>query len=168
MAGKSDFTPEEWKTILESTMMAGIAVTAADPSGLWGLLQESMASAKVVLGAGRADEPSALTRAIAAEFESSDGRTVAREGLGEQFAGCKPSEITGKALDVLGRAAAIVEAKAPAEAPHFRSWLFTISQRVAEAATEGGFLGFGGVRVSDEEKGTLAQISAALGLPASP
>jgi hypothetical protein len=43
MAGKTDFTAEEWKTLLESVMMAGIAVTAADPSGLWGTLKESMA-----------------------------------------------------------------------------------------------------------------------------
>jgi hypothetical protein len=34
MAGKSDFTPAEWTTLLESVMMAGITVTAADPSGL--------------------------------------------------------------------------------------------------------------------------------------
>jgi len=39
-----------------------------------------------------------------------------------------------------------------------------ISQAVAEASTEGGFLGFGGVRVSDAEKATLAEISGALGL----
>jgi len=35
---------------------------------------------------------------------------------------------------------------------------------VAEASTEGGFLGFGGVRVSDAEKATLTEISSALGL----
>lgn len=166
MAGKTDFTPEEWKTILESTMMAGIAVTAADPSGLWGLLQESMASAKIVLGAGRSDQSSELLKAIGAEFETSDGRTVAREGLGEQLKGSKPSEISTKALEVLRRAVAIVEAKAPGDAQGFKTWLHTISQSVAEAAKEGGFLGFGGVRVSDEEKATLAQISASLGLSA--
>jgi hypothetical protein len=44
MTDKSNFTPDEWKTLLESVMMAGIAVTAADPSGLWGLLKESFAS----------------------------------------------------------------------------------------------------------------------------
>jgi len=36
MADKSNFTPDEWKLILESVTMAGIAVSAADPSGLWG------------------------------------------------------------------------------------------------------------------------------------
>jgi hypothetical protein len=42
LVGKSDFTSDEWKTLLESAMMAGIAVTAADPSGLWGKLKESI------------------------------------------------------------------------------------------------------------------------------
>jgi hypothetical protein len=166
MAVQADFTPEEWKTILESTMMAGIAVTAADPSGLWGLLQESMASARIVFGAGRSEESSELIKAISADLESSEGRSAAREKLSEKLWGSKPSEITAKSLEVLHEAAGLVEAKVPGEAQEFKTWLRTISQTVAEAAKEGGFLGFGGVRVSDEEKATLAQISVSLGLPA--
>ena len=34
---------------------------------------------------------------------------------------------------------------------------------MADAGNEGGFLGFGGVAVSDAERATLAEISAALG-----
>ena len=37
MADKSSFTPDEWKVLLQSMIAAGIAVTAAEPSGLWGL-----------------------------------------------------------------------------------------------------------------------------------
>ena len=44
MTDKSNFTPEEWKLLMESVIMAGIAVTAAEPSGLWGLLKESIPS----------------------------------------------------------------------------------------------------------------------------
>ncbi len=33
MVGKSAFTPEEWHLILVSPMLAGLAVTLADPSG---------------------------------------------------------------------------------------------------------------------------------------
>ena len=40
MANKQSFTPEEWTKILESVMLAGMAVSAAEPSGLWGLLKE--------------------------------------------------------------------------------------------------------------------------------
>ena len=41
-----------------------------------------------------------------------------------------------------------------------------MSQEVAEAAKEGGFLGIGGVRVSEAEQAALREISDALGLPA--
>jgi hypothetical protein len=43
MTDKSNFTPDEWKLLLESVMMASLAVSAAEPSGLWGLLKESFA-----------------------------------------------------------------------------------------------------------------------------
>ena len=59
----------------------------------------------------------------------------------------------------------MLEAKAPGDAPAFRSWLRQISQTTAEAANEGGgLLGFGGVQVSEAEKATLAEISSALGV----
>ncbi len=35
MAGKANFTPEELTRIVASPMVAGMAITAADPSGLW-------------------------------------------------------------------------------------------------------------------------------------
>jgi len=38
-----------------------------------------------------------------------------------------------------------------------------VAQKAAEAGNEGGFLGFGGVAVSEAEKATLAEISTALG-----
>jgi hypothetical protein len=42
--------------------------------------------------------------------------------------------------------------------------LFRIGEKVAEASKAGGLLGFGGARVSDAQKATLAEISNALGL----
>ena len=49
MANKTTFTPEEWKHVLESVMLSGLAVTAADPSGLIGVLKESMATGRSLL-----------------------------------------------------------------------------------------------------------------------
>ena len=40
MADKTSFTKDEWTLLLESPMIAGMAITAAEPSGLWGLLKE--------------------------------------------------------------------------------------------------------------------------------
>jgi hypothetical protein len=67
-------------------------------------------------------------------------------------------------IEILGRVDGILSAKAPSDAAAFKNWLRHISQAVAEASTEGGFLGIGGVAVSDAEKATLAEISNALKL----
>ena len=42
MATKTTFTPEEWDLLMTGVMSSGVAVTAADPSGLWGLMKESL------------------------------------------------------------------------------------------------------------------------------
>jgi hypothetical protein len=57
----------------------------------------------------------------------------------------------------------ILDAKAPRDAAAFKAWLSDISQEVAEASVEGTFLGFGGMKVSDAEKATLAEIAKSLG-----
>ncbi len=105
-----------------------------------------------------------LIKAVVAAFESSEGRAAAREGLQAKLTGSNPGEIKNKAVAAVRDAARPVDAKAPGDAAAFKAWLRHISQAVAEASTEGGFLGFGGVRVSDAEKATLAEISGALGL----
>jgi hypothetical protein len=39
MADKTSFTKDEWTLLLKSPTLAGMAITAAEPSGLWGLLK---------------------------------------------------------------------------------------------------------------------------------
>lgn len=164
MTDKSTFTPDEWKLLLESVMMAGIAVTAAEPSGLWGLLKESFASGSALVSAKMDPGSNQLIKAIVADFETADGRNITRDGLQKELTGSKPGEIKAKCIETLRQAGAVVDAKAPADAAAFKGWLRQISQHVAEASTEGGFLGFGGVPVSEAEKATLNEVSSALRL----
>jgi hypothetical protein len=49
MANKASFTPDEWVLLLESPMMADMAVSAAEPSGLFGMLKESFATGKLLV-----------------------------------------------------------------------------------------------------------------------
>jgi hypothetical protein len=42
-----------------------------------------------------------------------------------------------------------------------------VAQATAEAAKEGGFLGFGGTLVSEEEKAAIARIESTLGIAAA-
>lgn len=166
MASKASFTPEEWKQLLESPMLASMAVTAAEPSGLWGMLKESFAAGGILAKAKADPGANELIRAVVADFDTAEGRGAARDGLQARLSGSKPAEVRDKAIAGLRQVAALVDAKAPGDAAAFKSWLQTIAGQVAEAAKEGGFLGFGGVQVSDAEKATLAEISDALRLKA--
>jgi hypothetical protein len=72
MTIKSNFTSEEWKVLLERVMAVGIAITAAEPSGLRGLLKESFASGVELAKAKANPGTSALIKAIAEDFNTSD------------------------------------------------------------------------------------------------
>ena len=162
MADKTSFTPEEWVQLLEAPMLAGMAVSAAEPSGLFGMLKESFATGKLLVQAKSDAGANALVRAVAADYQTAEGRKAASEGLKAKLAGGGPAEIKGRALETLRQVAALVTAKAPADAPAFKAWLEHIAENAAEASSEGGFLGFGGVQVSEAEKATLTEIAAAL------
>jgi hypothetical protein len=164
MADKSSFTKDEWTLLLKSPMIAGMAITAADPSGLWGLLKESFAGGAALSKAATDPGTNGLIKAVVADFSTSDGRTAARDSLRTEFADSKPAEIKTKSIDSLREISALLAAKAPGDAAAFKDWLRQISLHTAEAATEGGSLfGIGGVQVSDAEKATLTEITSALG-----
>lgn len=166
MANKQNFTPEEWTKLLQSTMLVGIAVSAADPSGLWGTLKEAAAGSSAVVEAKRDAGSNELVRAVASDFETSQGRSDVQSALKVCFADAHPADCVQRSLANLREVSAILDTKAPADAGAFKAWLRGISEKVAEAAAEGGFLSFGGVQVSDAEKATLADIAKALGTTA--
>jgi hypothetical protein len=163
MTVKERFAPDEWARIVGAPMLAGIAVTAADPGGLWGAVKEGTATASALrAGASQAAGGGGLIQEVASTYQTSEGRDMARGVLKEQSSGKKPAEIVEAAMTELGAVAALVGAKAPQEAPAFKAWLKDIAVKVAEAGTEGGFLGFGGVKVSEAEKATLDRVSTIL------
>jgi hypothetical protein len=164
MSDKTSFTKDEWTLLLESPMIAGMAITAAEPSGLWGLLKESFAGGTALTRAVTGSDTNALVKSVVTDFSSGEGRSAARDGLKTKFANSKPAEMKDKCIDGLRQVSALLAAKAPGDAAEFKGWLRQISQSTAEAASEGGGLFGGGVKVSDAEKATLGEISTALGV----
>ena len=164
MATKTTFTAEEWNRILESVMLSGMAVTAADPSGLFGILKESMATGRTLLAAKADPTSNELIKAVVTEFESGEGRQAARSQVQSRLKGVAVTEMKGKSMAALREVSALLDSKAPADAAGFKSWLHHIAENAAEATAEGGFMGFGGTQVSDAEKATLTELSNALGI----
>jgi len=138
MATKADFTEEEWATLVRSPIVAGSAITLADPGGPIEVVKETSAVVKFVTGSeseGRDD----LVGEIAREVRSlAEQRT---NPIGD----FKPrGALAGKqVLEEISRAGEIVRAKGtPEEAEAFREWIMECAQRAADAAKEGGFMGF--------------------------
>jgi predicted flap endonuclease-1-like 5' DNA nuclease len=161
MAARDAFTAEEWARLVAAPMLAGIAVTAADPGGIWGAVKESVAVAGAVRAATADADP--LVAEIASAYETAEGRDMARGALKSQARGKPPAAVVEAAIAELAAVAGLVAAKAPAAAPGFRAWLKAVAAKVAEAGSEGGFLGFGGEKVSAAETATLDRIATALG-----
>ena len=62
---------------------------------------------------------------------------------------------------------ALLEGKIPADqAEGYKSWLVAIAGKVANAATEGGFFGFGGEKVSAAETAAINELASSLGVKA--
>jgi hypothetical protein len=67
-------------------------------------------------------------------------------------------------VEELGAVSGIVSSKATAEeTAAFKQWLLTTAQAAADAAKEGGFMGFGATQVSEGEKNMLDQVRATIG-----
>jgi hypothetical protein len=159
MTDKSAFTEEEWATLRRSPLVAGAAISIADPGGPIEVLKETSAVMRMVTES--AAEREDLVGAVAKDVRE---QARARKNPMGDF---KPRGATGanEILEELSRAGQMAESKAdPAEARGFKEWLLECAQRAADAAKEGGFMGFKAVQVSEGEQKMLEQLRKALGL----
>jgi hypothetical protein len=159
MTGKAVFTDEEWTRVRRAPNVAGMAISLADPGGPIELSKETMATLRAIGAPPSQDE---LLITVSQEIMS----------MGQQhenpLGGFKiedPSQAGAQVLRELREAQDVVEAKAtPEEAAAYARWLVAVAQDAADAAKEGGFMGFGAEQVSQGEQQMLDQLRATLGI----
>jgi hypothetical protein len=144
MTGKTDFTEQEWETVLEGPTSAGLIVSTAQRGGS---LRESFSLAKAYTEARAATGASDLMGEIAQSKPKVDR---ARQGSAE--------ELKEHHLGIIRQAISLLEAKAsPEELEDYRRFTLSLAERVANAKEEDG------QPVSDDERTAIDEISAALG-----
>jgi hypothetical protein len=150
---KADFNAEEWSTVVDGPLYAGMRVISADRGGA---LRESLAMGRVYQAAREHHGDSELLDELVKSPPSIDPDRV-RE------AGGNIADLTRQQLrDAIG----IVEAKStPSEVDAYKRFVMTVAQAVAGAHKTGGFLGIGGKQISDAENQALDEIATALGSP---
>jgi broad specificity phosphatase PhoE len=163
MTSKSTFTDEEWTRLKRAPFVAGMAISLADPGGPIEAVKETSATLKEVLAAARGSGRGELVDAIARDAEAD---AQARKS---PLAGFKPSKgaTAGvEILDELREVNRLVTEKATADdAAAVRAWLLAAAQAAANAAKEGGFMGFRAQRVSEGEQRMLDMLGEALAAP---
>src|SRR5262249_37295924 len=119
MAGKSDFTEEEWKAMQRGITGAGMLVSFGDRD-----FTDSFG------------EASALAKYLAEQHEQNESELM-RELAGVHGSGfglfTSPQKVEAETLEALRSATAALAAKAPEEAAGYRDLVLGVGELVAEA-----------------------------------
>jgi hypothetical protein len=147
MTSKADFTPEEWKVVLEGPPSAGMLVITAQRGGL---LRETVSMAKAYAEARQQHGQSELLDEI-----------VAAKPVIDHARYSSLDELKERSLGHLRDAVALLEQKAtPQELDEYRRFILNLADKVAHAHREHR----GHEEPVDEaEQAALAEIAQALG-----
>ena len=159
------YTEDELALLATAPQLIGSAVAAAGSSGLIGTGKELFATASSVMKGAKTFPNNALLKQLVPDASANRQQAMDRMKKFRDWGLARLKEkridsaqkISALAIEDCKAVAALLASKAsPQEAKEYRQWAFSVAENVANAASEGGFLGFGGEQVSDSEKQLLA------------
>lgn len=174
MSIKDNFSEDEWFLLSATPAMIGAAMSNAAPSGVIGTVKEMTANMRATVQ-GLTDYPdSELINALLEKSanwdevkdKAKDYREKAKARLGSAQIKSREDLQSHVLADCVAAAKLVDEKCTATDANAYKEWSVKIASTVANAAKEGGILGFGGERVSAEESALIARIESALGAPA--
>jgi hypothetical protein len=169
---KMAYTDDELALLASTPQMIGSAIAMVGSSGLFGTGKELFASASSMMEGVKTFPGNALIRQLVPDVQADPQQAMDKI---KKFRDWGLARIKQKGIDSADKVraltledckavSALLAAKAtPQEANEYKQWALSVAEKVAAAASEGGFLGFGGERVSDTERQLIAQIRTALG-----
>ena len=149
MATKADFNAEEWSTVVEGPLLAGMRVVGATRGGT---IRESLAIGRVYQEARQTQGESELLDALVSSPPAVDPQKL--QGAGDIAAAS--SARLREALELVGQKGS------PEEVAAYKEFVMTVARAAAEAHKSGGFAGVGGEQVSEEEQAALDDVRALL------
>lgn len=170
MTFKERFSEEEQFLLVSTTSLIGSAMAFAEGSGL-GTVKEMLASAKSLMKGVKEYPNNELIKGILPNMENAQEAMAEAKAFREKaISRLKDKGITSheqmsqQLIEDCRAVTELLDEKASEqEKEEYNEWAMSIAENVAKAAKEGGFLGFGGERVSEGEKEMFRKIAFALG-----
>lgn len=162
MAQETTFSLEDLIHLRAAVILAGMTVSKADQSSAAEVEREVGAISRSAEEAAAQFADNDLVQSVfAGEHGVSNPHTVSM--LRETVEELEPHDLETLTLERVSNAIQNVNAELPpAQAEEFRRAVLHVCRQVEEAGREGGFLGIGGERVSQNEVGAYSAIEAAL------
>jgi hypothetical protein len=153
LAGRTDYSHDEWTELRRAMMGAAVLVSLSEGGGE-DMIPEMLAVSEHLLSARRSHR-SQLCRELA---------DIQRFQSGFQT-GMSAREYEGPALESISAAMRLVALRTPSESRAFREFLIGLAETAANAHKEGSFMGIGGSRISQAEAAAIAKVKRALDHP---
>ncbi len=154
MKKKAEFNAEEWSTVVEAPVLAGMRVVTAHRGGT---IRESLAMGKVYTHAREQHGENELLDELVSSPPAMDQERLRAAG-----------DLSRASAERLREAIELLEQKAsPEEVEAYKRFVASVAEAAAKAHKEGGFIGIGGKEVSESEQAALDEIAATLGTTAT-
>ena len=164
MTTQAAFTTEQWNLLRIVPSLVVDGVSTVDPSGIFGTIKEALDGMTEKIESLQQGSEIELLDAMLSDksiLKLPDPKTLAGEGNYKQ----QIVNFKSAVLDYIRDAANLVSQKAsPEEARAYKQMIISVAEKAAKASKEGGFLGFGGVRVSNAEQSFINEVKAVLQL----
>jgi len=160
------FTEEEQFLLSNTPFSLGSTMTFAEGSGL-GTVKEMFSSTKSFMAGAKSFPDNTIIVGLLPKLENFSQAREESKIFQESYKNwITKNEIKSYesmenfVLEDMKKVADILKEKAtPQEAKEYKEWAMSIAESVANAAKEGGFLGFGGERISEKEKVLYAKVA---------
>ena len=160
MANGIEFSEEQWQLLVDTPALVGASLMVCSRSGAIGTIKEAAALTRGLLDVPSSLEDNKLVQAIV-NYRSTGGPQAT--DWQERYQGGTVEELEREVLSRCEEVERLLRDFSDAEtAMGCKRWIFGVGLKVAKAASEGGFLGFGGERISAEEERLLVEIGRAL------
>ncbi len=167
MTTKSDYTPDEWKLLMDLPPLIGSVVMASGRSGIGGSMKEAMALAQGVLNGKKGFENNALIGSLVDARVNDGEKSEVEQMIGNSYSAQSAQELVTTLLQMCEDVRVLLENKSTEdESQQYRDWAVSVGERVAYAAKEGGLIErlTKQERVSPEERAILVTVSESLGV----